>query len=170
MTSPSSQHDMALPARTIVASAMDAAAFSPFGEVIAHPGGNGRHFAEEAFKTMPRTRPALWINNPAPVALPLAVERLERHPQSEQTFLPLTGARYLAAVCEDDAQGSPDLSTLAAFVIEGPVGVTYRRGVWHHGLAVLDVAAKFAVIMSETAQPDTQWHVVEEEIWITIPK
>ena len=33
-------------------------------------------------------------------------------------------------------------------------GITYRPGVWHHGLIALDADAEVAVVMSVTGQDD----------------
>jgi len=42
--------------------------------------------------------------------------------------------------------GEFDVSKLRAFFTRGWQGVNYARGVWHHPLIVLDVAADFIVI------------------------
>jgi len=46
-----------------------------------------------------------------------------------------------------DAAGSPDSAHGLAFVVPGTLGVVYRPGTWHAGIAVLDAEASFAVLM-----------------------
>ncbi len=79
---------------------------------------------------------------------PIEIRLLERHEFSTQVFLPLgAAARYLAVVCLGGAR--PDLSALKAFEVRGPRGITYKPGVWHHPLIVLDRPADFACLIWE---------------------
>ena len=52
---------------------------------------------------------------------------LEKHQLGAQTFIPLSGVRYLVLVTRGDL--APDVSTLAAFVIENHQAITLRPGV-----------------------------------------
>jgi ureidoglycolate lyase len=61
---------------------------------------------------------------------------LERHRLGSQTFVPLAGARCVALVAL--GCNSPDLSTLAAFAVEGNQGITLHPGTWHHPLLARD--------------------------------
>lgn len=61
---------------------------------------------------------------------------LERHRLGSQTFVPLAGARCVALVALGN--DSPDLSTLAAFAVEGNQGITLHPGTWHHPLLARD--------------------------------
>jgi ureidoglycolate lyase len=76
------------------------------------------------------------------------VKLLERHAKSTQVFLPLPGAgKCLVVVAKGGAK--PDLSTLAAFVMEGAQGVSYHPGTWHHPMVALGRAADLACLVHE---------------------
>lgn len=76
---------------------------------------------------------------------PLAL--LEKHPHSTQLFIPMNASRYIALVARGEDR--PDLSTLAAFVAEGPQGISYGPGVWHHPMLTLDSETDFVVFVHE---------------------
>ncbi|WP_353475105.1 ureidoglycolate lyase [Salipiger sp. H15] len=88
----------------------------------------------------------------APVSLPIALPRMERHPFSSQSFLPLDGAAYIVAVAREGADGGPDPATLEAWQVPGSVAVTYHAGTWHAPLAVPGRAGRFAVFMYTAGQ------------------
>jgi ureidoglycolate lyase len=135
---------------------LDQAEFDSFGTVIEHRSEGRRHYVPEAFeRSTEDAKPLLWISRPANVStFPVLVDKLERHPHSAQTFIPLSPLRFLVVVCHSKADGSPDLDTLKAFVASGGQGVSYARNVWHHCLTVFDPGAKFAVIMNMANQGD----------------
>ena len=128
---------------------LTAEAFAPFGDVVAPPPSPG----ERAFYTGGLTpdradaRVSLHVNHVLPSTLPFVATQMERHPATSQTFLPLDVSRYLVLVAESGPGGGPDPRSLRGFWSHGRQGVTYRAGVWHHGLVVLDRAARFAVLM-----------------------
>ncbi len=137
---------------TVHASVLTSEAFAPFGEVIEHSGAQRRrHLALPFDHDGPAVRPAMWVSRvDQAVTLPYQFDLLERHAHSAQTFIPLTGAAYLVVVAPSSADGAPDLARLRAFVASGAQGVCYRRGIWHHGLSVLQAPAQFAVTMTLT--------------------
>ena len=56
-----------------------------------------------------------------------------------------------------------------AFVVPGDVGITYHINVWHHLLAVLDRAARFAVFMWRDDSPqDEEFVAVAEPFLVTV--
>ncbi|CDO76539.1 hypothetical protein BN946_scf184769.g3 [Trametes cinnabarina] len=77
------------------------------------------------------------------------VKLLERHPCTNQAFIPMGGGHgrgdaleepgtaYLVIVAQNGEDGMPDLSTMRAFVASGGQGIVYDTGVWHHPMAVL---------------------------------
>lgn len=77
---------------------------------------------------------------------------LEKHPHSTQLFIPMNASRYIALVALGGER--PDLSTLAAFVAEGPQGISYGPGVWHHPMLTLDSETDFVVFVHEDGTPD----------------
>ena len=79
--------------------------------------------------------------------LPMRATTLERHPHSSQTFIPIRVSRYLVIVAPDRPDGSPDLDKVRCFLANGRQCVTYRRGLWHHDMTVLDDTAEMAILM-----------------------
>lgn len=93
---------------------------------------------------------------------PVVIDRLERHPFTSQTFLPLTVLRWLVVVAAEPAGAS-----LRAFWVGPGMGVTIGRGVWHHGLTVFDGPAEFAVVMGRSAPggpPDDEWRPIDRTV------
>ena len=135
--------------KTLILEPLTAAAFAPYGDVVAAPPVPG----ERAFCTdgltpdRPGTRVSLHVNHVLPSDLPFVATRMERHPATSQTFLPLDASRYLVVVADHTDDDRPDPATLKAFWSPGTQGLTVGRGVWHHGMVVLDRPACFAVLM-----------------------
>jgi ureidoglycolate lyase len=154
---------------------LEQAAFASFGTVVEHRSEGVRHYVPEAFELSPSAKnaqPALWLSRPAKVStFPVLLSKLERHPHSAQTFIPLSPLRYLVVVCRSKADGSPDLETMEAFLASGGQGVTYARNVWHHCLTVFDPGAEFAVIMNVANQGDDDVFLdVERHVVIGAPQ
>lgn len=142
--------------RALVARPLTPEAYARFGEVVAARGTPPRianHGAAEAWDGLatlldPRAGavPKASLFRCAPLlARSLEVRWLERH-AATQLFAPLGGGRCLLVVAEGD--DAPDLDTLAAFVVEGAVAITYRPGVWHHPMVALDRAIDFVNLLS----------------------
>ncbi|TPW21458.1 MAG: ureidoglycolate hydrolase [Elusimicrobia bacterium] len=133
-------------------------AYAPYGRIVAAAGG-----AKDANMGTARRwdRLAPLVNKRARAKANLCVFRckpfkgkafpvklLERHAKSTQVFLPLAGAgRCLVIVAKGGAK--PDLSTLAAFVMEGALGVSYHPGTWHHPMVALGKASDLACLVYE---------------------
>jgi ureidoglycolate lyase len=64
----------------------------------------------------------------------------------------MNASRYIALVALGVER--PDLSTLAAFVAEGPQGISYGPGVWHHPMLTLDSETDFVVFVHEDGTPE----------------
>jgi ureidoglycolate lyase len=140
--------------RTLTLEPLTRAAFKPFGDVIELDGA--QHFpinggTTERFHDLARVdvgadqggRPLINVFRGQPCAQPVEISMMERHPLGSQAFLPLGAVSYLVVVAP---AGEFDASRLRAFFTRGWQGVNYARGVWHHPLIVLDVAADFIVI------------------------
>jgi ureidoglycolate lyase len=139
----------------LTAEAPDEAVFAPFGAFIDVPARCGvRRMYSEWLTPIAGQVLQFHTNRVAPSALPLTIERVERHPHAAQVFLPLTVTRYVVTVMASDAAGQPDPASTRAFVVPGTLGVVYRAGVWHAGITVLDVEASFAVVMWRGAEDD----------------
>ena len=133
----------------IIAESLNKDSFSEFGEVIRRPPEGVREFFNDRLENN-RTdaQVDLSLATIKPVdKLPLHATVMERHPFSSQTFLPLKASRYFVIVAPDSDGGGPDLSRVRAFVSGSDQGITYRCGVWHHGMSVLDETAVMAVLM-----------------------
>jgi len=136
------------------ASALTAAAFAPFGDVIETAGHAARSINDgtcERFDDLAQVdvlaaggRPLISIFKSVPRTLPLQVLGLERHPLSSQAIIPLDGIPYLVIVAED---GDAALgSRIRAFYSAGAQGVNYRRNTWHHPLIALERTCHFLVV------------------------
>ncbi|PWC90955.1 hypothetical protein TSH100_01695 [Azospirillum sp. TSH100] len=144
--------------------------FAPFGTVLAagigrssvvNDGRGIRYDAEHglgfAGEPMP---PVLALYRLTPSRLPFAVTAMEQHPLSSQTFVPMTGGRFLVVAALADAHGDPDPGTARAFIAGPDQAITYAGGVWHCPLAALDETADFAMMMWRAPDPDADCRVV----------
>lgn len=130
---------------------LTAEAFAPFGQVISAPHDHGRQSFAESLSHA--DRPAVLSTTHLPgSSLPLRVDRLERHPNSSQSFLPLDVDRWLVMVST-----TPSPADLHAFVVGPDTGVTIARGVWHAGLTALGRSARFAVLMWKDGSSDDEF-------------
>jgi ureidoglycolate lyase len=141
---------------TVALEPLSAEAFAPFGDVASRPTGERRRYLPTALNCADEAQSfSLWISSAAALGrLPLRATKLERHPYSAQTFVPLGSARYLALVCSAAPDGDPDLTTLRGFIARPDQVVTYARNVWHHPMTVLDSPMEFAVAMGVTGLHD----------------
>ena len=155
----------------ITAQPLEASAFAPFGQVLEAEGGRIRQDrAATVFNGRDEAEPNLAVLCPKPGALPLHVRKLERHPLSSQTFIPLQVSRYLIAVCPQKPDGIPDVEALRAFIAREGQGINYNSGVWHHPLTVLDSPATLAMLFwQDGSATDTEWADVETDVVIVPP-
>jgi len=134
--------------------ALSAAAFAPFGELIAVDAA-ARHFpinggSTERYHDLARLQPGpdgrliVSIFRAQPRRLPLRIEMLERHPLASQAFVPLSGRPYLVVVARPGT--APAAGELRAFLAAGDQGVNYAPGVWHHPLLALEAVSDFLVL------------------------
>lgn len=133
---------------------LTAEAFAPFGDVI--EAGSAREQRDinygytRRFHDLARLdvtgaggTPLVSLFRSTPLARPIAVKVMERHPLSSQAFYPLSGRRYMVVVAD---RGDFKVENLRAFVAEASQGVNYRAGVWHHFSLALDETSDFLVI------------------------
>nr|WP_085284988.1 ureidoglycolate lyase [Colwellia chukchiensis] len=78
-----------------------------------------------------------------PLAQPIAIKMMERHPKGSQAFIPLGQQPYLVVVAP---KGDLDLTQLRVFKASAGQGVNYHKGTWHHFCLALDVESDFLVI------------------------
>lgn len=133
---------------------LTAEVFAPYGDVIQcsaaaerrdiNYGHTGRfHNLAALDLTGDSGVPLLSIFRTRPMALPIPIKVMERHPLSSQAFYPLSNRPYLVVVA---ARGDFNADNLKAFIAGGDQGVNYHRGVWHHFSLSLHETSDFLVI------------------------
>jgi len=146
-------------------------AFAPYGDVVTSTGRDGRsvNAGTSVRVEMPEPdvlahdgKPSLSVFRATAVRLPFEVRELERHRLGSQTFLPLGGTPFVVVVALGG--DAPDTDTLAAFVIDGGRGITFRRGTWHHPLLAL-ADGDFAVIERRGAEIDCDVAALRPGAW-----
>jgi len=132
-------------------------AFAPFGDVI-HPGtaqknisinyGNTQRYHDLAdIDTLQEGgKTVVNIFRSTPLALPIEIKLLERHPLSSQAFIPLGNEPYLVIVAP---KGELQESEIKAFLANSEQGVNYHAGTWHHYSLALNKTSDFLVIDRE---------------------
>jgi ureidoglycolate lyase len=160
----------------LVARALTAEAFAPFGEVIEARGpgepinaGTTTRYADLASLDLrgPGADPVLGIYVARARRFPLAIAKLERHREAAQVFLPLGTQRFVVVVAP--GIDAPDWSRVQAFVAVSGQGVVIARGCWHHGLVALGDGDRFAVIEGAGYRNDTQELAAPGEIALVSP-
>ncbi len=133
---------------------LTAEAFALFGDVIEAGGARElRHINygyTQRFHDLARLdvtqaggMPLVSLFRSTPLARPVAVKVMERHPLSSQAFYPLSGRPYMVVVAD---RGDFKVENLRAFVAAADQGVNYHAGVWHHFSLALDAPSDFLVI------------------------
>lgn len=87
--------------------------------------------------------PLINIFRSTPLAQPIAIKMMERHPKGSQAFMPLGANPYLVVVAP---KGDFDTSKLAVFIATANQGVNYHKGTWHHFCLALHEESDFLVI------------------------
>ena len=135
----------------LTAQPLTAAAFAPYGDVIAATGeastinqGMGGRCSDlaQVDVTADDGRAAISVIRCIPESLPITLRLMERHPLGSQCFIPLNGQRYVVVVAP--AGAPPARADLRAFLCRGDQGINYHRGIWHHPMLALDCACEFA--------------------------
>lgn len=144
--------------------------FSAFGTVVTSRGRSGRAINAGTSQRFDLPdpdlladdgRPALAVFRARAAAFPLTVRALERHRLGSQTFVPLAGIPFAVVVALGEER--PDPPTLRAFRVDGTLGVTFARGVWHHPLLAL-AAGEFLVLERRGGEPDCELAAVAETL------
>jgi ureidoglycolate lyase len=141
-------------ARVLVPEALTAEKFTLFGDVIDAASAARRLPINQGYTTRfddlaaidvgeAGGRICVSIFRSAPMARPVAIRQMERHPLGSQAFIPLDRRPYLVVVAPP---GPFDAAQVRAFVAGGEQGVNYAKAVWHHFLLALDVESDFLVI------------------------
>ena len=78
-----------------------------------------------------------------PLAQPIAINMMERHPHGSQAFIPMGQNPYLIVVAP---AGEFELNNIEAFIANSNQGVNYHKGTWHHFCLALISESDFLVI------------------------
>ncbi|KAH9935328.1 allantoicase [Fomitopsis serialis] len=90
------------------------------------------------------------------------VKLLERHPCTNQAFIPMGGGEgldspgetYLVIVAKNGADDKPDLQSMRAFIATAGQGIVYNTGIWHHPMAVIDRTMDFTCVETQVGNGD----------------
>jgi ureidoglycolate lyase len=93
--------------------------------------------AEQQGKTL------INIFRSTPLAFPLPVEMMERHPLGSQAFIPMSNQPYVVVVAPS---GELDTSKIEVFLASSKQGVNYHKGTWHHFCLALNQESDFLVV------------------------
>lgn len=139
---------------TLTPKPLTAEAFRPFGDVL-EPGsaaeeriindGNTIRFHDLANLVLDANsgHPTINIFRSTPLARPLELTMMERHPLSSQAFFPLGDDPYLVVVAPP---GELKVDDITAFIASANQGVNYQPGTWHHYSLALGETSDFLVI------------------------
>ncbi len=143
-------------------------AFSPYGAILPAPDKPGPiEYGQYLPHRHEDTAFSLKILRRAGGSGPVIPPYLERHPFSDQFFIPVEGESYISLVAPSLPDGEPDLERLTAFRIAAPYGVVYAANVWHAPIAVTGGDALFVTLMwSKSAEADTEKRVTDRPIHI----
>lgn len=147
---------------------LTAKAFAPYGDVIELRGeqkniNNGNtvryHDLAKLDLIAKGGKPSINIFRSTPLARPVVIHQMERHPLSSQLFFPLGDKAYLVVVAE---KGDFNPKKIRAFLAQSNQGVNYHPGVWHHYSLALYEVSDFLVV--DRLGPDESYDDNCEEI------
>jgi ureidoglycolate lyase len=164
---------------TIIAAPLDAGAIAPFGSVLDVAALPGRPVNENRGLRFDlpvgldhdtgASSPSTAMYRLTASTFPFAIRQFERHPQSDQLFIPLAASACLVAVAPTGPDGRPDLTGIRAFIGRSGQAIVYRAGVWHLPLVSLGGEGTFLMQMWETgdAGRDCEVHDLPAPVTIT---
>jgi ureidoglycolate lyase len=139
-------------------------AFALFGSVFTAPEKPGRSPpVAELLTERVKARATLTLSLEDPPQPPHVIGRLEHHPYSTQTFIPLDLSRYLVVVAPTLPNGRPSISRARAFVGWRGQGISYVTGLWHAAFTVLDRRGSYAALIWRDGSPDDEVFIDLEE-------
>ncbi len=128
--------------------------FAAFGDVI-EVNDKANHFAindgfTERYHDLAKVdvinqngRVLINIFRSTPLAQPIAIKMMERHPLGSQAFIPMGNQPYLVVVAP---KGELDTSKIEVFLATAEQGVNYHTGTWHHFCLALNQPSDFLVV------------------------
>jgi ureidoglycolate lyase len=111
-------------------------------------------------------RPEMTVSRVQPtVGGFVSIPRLERHPHTTQTFVPLSVSRWLVVAAPSNEKGEPDLVRLKAAVASAGDAICLMRNVWHATVTVLDAPTEMIMMMWRSdAGEDTILYELDEPL------
>ncbi len=140
--------------KTITPKPLTSAAFSTFGDVIEASADTNNYAINDGFTQRyhdlakvdvsdNKGRALINIFRSTPLAQPIALKMMERHPHGSQAFIPLGENPFLVVVAPP---GEFELSNIEVFIANSNQGVNYHKGTWHHFCLALGSESDFIVI------------------------
>ncbi len=138
--------------RTLTPIPLTSTNFAPYGDVVEARGaaksinyGQTERYHNLAAIDVAKNNGQTLVNifRSTPLATPIKIEIMERHPLSSQMFMPLSDNPYLVVVAP---KGDFDESKVQAFLANSNQGVNYHAGTWHHYSLALGEVSDFLVI------------------------
>jgi len=138
----------------VVPKQLTAENFAVYGDVIS-VSESAEHFAindghtmryhdlAEVDVTEQQGKTLLNIFRSTPLAFPLPIEMMERHPLGSQAFIPMSNQPYVVVVAPS---GELDTSKIEVFLASSKQGVNYHKGTWHHFCLALNEVSDFLVV------------------------
>ena len=143
---------------------LTAETFKQFGFVFEAPAAPGRSAPAAELRNVREWATAtLTVSLEEPATSPLRIARLERHPFSTQTFIPLDLSRYLIVVAPAREDGNPSTFESKAFIGAAQQGCSYSTGVWHAAFSVLDRRGSYAALIWRDGTDD-------DEVFFELPQ
>ena len=140
--------------KTITPKPLTKAAFSAFGDVIEAGEDSKKIAINDGFTQRYHDLAKVDVNDndghtlinifrSTPLAQPITIKMMERHPHGSQAFIPMGENPYLVVVA---AAGEFDISKIEVFIASSEQGVNYHKGTWHHFCLALESESDFLVI------------------------
>ena len=138
----------------VVPQQLTAENFAVYGDVIS-VSESAEHFAindghtmryhdlAEVDVTEQQGKTLLNIFRSTPLAFPLPIEMMERHPLGSQAFIPMSNQPYVVGVAPS---GELEPSKIEVFLASSKQGVNYHKGTWHHFCLALNEVSDFLVV------------------------
>ena len=128
--------------------------FAPFGDVIEvndkaknfsiNDGFTQRyHDLAQVDVTQENGHTLINIFRSTPLAQPVSIKMMERHPLSSQAFIPMGQQPFLVVVAP---KGEFDITKVEVFLASSNQGVNYHKGTWHHYCLALNEVSDFLVV------------------------
>jgi len=93
--------------------------------------------------TQENGRTLINIFRSTPLAQPVSIKMMERHPLSSQAFIPMGQQPFLVVVAP---KGEFDITKIEVFLASSNQGVNYHKGTWHHYCLALNEVSDFIVV------------------------